>query len=270
MTSKLIWKRAAVAAVASFALVGGTAPLAVADPGSRGGCKTSACQDAKGGTKGKANKGAKAEAKAAALAASATAGYEALLLDPAFETLPASLREPLRAAAQEALAKVEALSADVAEARMSRLARIVAELRALQPVRLQAALAALGAEVSNSSDPAAVGALIDALLSAELADVQLPEGSDLAELADSVNQAEKRLARFAPVKNDGAVKSITAALQNVTVALVDGEASFQQLFADIAALSGGVVPTDSALFTAALLQVLTGTVESAPVEPGVS
>jgi len=272
MTTKLIWKRAAVAAVASFALVGGTAPLAVADNGGRGGCKGSACQDAKGGTKGKGNKGAKAEAKAeakaVALAASATAGYQALTVDPTFETLPASLKEPLRAAAQEALLKVETLTADVTDARMSRLARIVAELRALQPAPLQAAVGALGAEVSSSPDAAAVSALIDALLSAELADVQLPEDSDLAELADAAGQVEKRLGRFAPVKNDGAVKNVSAAVRNVTAALVDGEASVQQVLADLAAVSGGVVPSDAAAFTAALLQVLTGTGETAPVDPG--
>jgi hypothetical protein len=97
---------------------------------------------------------AKSEAAASARADAALAGWTALATDTTLTSLPTELHDALVADAAAAGAEIEALAPQIAGASSPELAHLVNRLRALDPTALQAALADLDtALAAYTGDP---------------------------------------------------------------------------------------------------------------------
>lgn len=290
--------RAVVAAVASLALVGGTAPGALAAETMTAAqhCQAEkqdvrqAKKKLKKAKKAKTNRAAKVKkakknlkkqkrqkarwcSKAKSIAAANAeadkqhAAYTALSANPALAALPAEVRDPMLAAFAEALARIEALSPQFEGVSMDLLAQMVSNLTALDPTALQTEVEALAAQVNASGDPAGLQTVITALLGGGLDGLDLQDQAGLKQVEDAFQDLISKLEAFDPTGSSGQVESIAAAVKNAAAKLQANAGLLDQLLQALTELNGGTMPSDPLVVVGLIEDLVSGDV-TVPGLPG--
>lgn len=182
---------------------------------------------------------AKSEAAADAQGEETRGGLQAVLDDPALAQLPPTLRTALESAVTATQTQVDALLGQVPGASSDELAHLVNQLSALDPAALQAAVQELAAQLAVAGgDPAALTTLVESLL----AGGTLPVGSDLEDLAATLQSVFTQLNAFDP--STTSPDALAVALGGLTDELATSAPQLTTLFATLAGLAGGELPSD--------------------------
>ncbi len=184
---------------------------------------------------------AKSEAAATEQGEETKGGYQDVVDSPSTQSLPASLRAAVETAVATAQAHVDSLLAQVPGASADELAHLVNQLAALDPTALQMAVEDLAAQLQTAGgDPAALAALVEGLLGN--VDEGTPVPTELGDLQAALQTVVAQLNGFDPSATSP--DALAAVLDGLTDQLASASPQLTTLFATLAGLAGGTVPTD--------------------------
>ena len=187
------------------------------------------------------------------------AGYEEAGSGPAAQSLPDSLRSALEGAVAAAQAHVDTVLARVPTASSDELAHLMNELAALDPTGLQMAVEDLAAQLQTAGgDPAALSALVEGLLGNVAEGTPVPTDGGLADLQAALQSVVAQLGAFDPSATSP--DALAGALDGLTDQLGSAAPQLTSLFAMLAGLGGGSVPSDPTALLELINDALAGLV----------